>query len=106
MSAQLNAEYAFVLRPGGHLYSVTDVEELHGWIVKHFEGSEAGSVRELWERVWVGEGDGEGEVEDEEVLKCVRVMREETEEGKKVTRNGGRKFVGVWRRKEDPDWPE
>jgi tRNA (guanine-N7-)-methyltransferase len=98
VSAQLNAEYAYFLRPGeGKIYTITDVEELHGWIVRHFEGHEAGEVKELFERV------GEEELEGDE---CVRVMREETEEGKKVTRNGGRKFVGVWRRKKDPDWED
>ena len=96
ISAQLNAEYAYVLRPGGKLYTITDVEELHLWIVRHFEGEEAGDLREMWERV------GEEELESDV---CVKVMSEETEEGKKVTRNGGRKFVGVWRRREDPEWP-
>src|SRR5256714_13496389 len=37
VSAQLNAEYAFVVRPGGCVYTITDVEEVHGWIVGHFE---------------------------------------------------------------------
>lgn len=98
VSSQLNAEYAYFVRPGGKVYTITDVEELHLWIVRHFEGEDtAGEVRELWERVR-GE-ELEGDV-------CVRVMREETEEGKKVTRNGGRKFVGVWRRRENPPWPE
>ena len=97
ISAQLNAEYAYVIRPGGKLYTITDVEELHQWIVKHFEGEEAGDVRDLWERVT-----------DEELQEdvCVKVMSEETEEGKKVTRNNGTKFVGVWRRKENPEWPD
>ncbi len=97
VSAQLNAEYAFVLRPGGKVYTITDVEELHGWIVRHFEGLEAGSGADLWERVSEEEVDGDP---------VVTVMREETEEGKKVGRNGGRKFVGVWRRRPNPAWPE
>ena len=97
VSAQLNAEYAYVLRPGGKVYTITDVEELHRWIVKHFEGEESGPGRELWERVTQEELDGDP---------CVKVMSEETEEGKKVTRNGGKKYVGVWRRMEDPLWPE
>lgn len=76
------------------------MEDLHLWMVGHFdpvdgEGEDAG-VKELWERV--GEEELEGDV-------CVRVMKEETEEAKKVTRNGGSKFVAVWRRKEDPEWP-
>jgi tRNA (guanine-N7-)-methyltransferase len=97
VSAQLNAEYAYVLRPGGKVYTITDVEELHRWIVKHFEGEESGPGRELWERVTQEELDSDP---------CVKVMSEETEEGKKVTRNGGKKYIGVWRRREDPPWPE
>jgi tRNA (guanine-N7-)-methyltransferase len=97
VSAQLNAEYAFVLRPGGKLYTITDVEELHLWMVRHVEGEDAGDIAELWERV------SEDELEEDV---CVKTMKEETEEGKKVTRNGGRKFVAVWRRREDPEWPE
>ena len=96
VSAQLNAEYAYVVRPGGKVYTITDVEELHHWMVKHFEGEEAGDGAELWERV--GQ---EGLDEDP----CVRVMSEETEEGKKVGRNGGRKYVAVFRRRENPPWP-
>ena len=95
VSAQLNAEYAYVLREGGKVYTITDVEELGQWIAKHFEGEEVGDGRELWERV---------QGEDLEGDECVRVMREETEEGRKVSRNGGKKFVGVWRRSGDPAW--
>lgn len=97
VSAQLNAEYAFVVRPGGKVYTITDVEELHQWIVKHFEGVEGGPGRELWERVSQEQLEGD---------QCVQVMSEETEEGKKVSRNGGRKYIGVWRRRADPKWPE
>ncbi|OJD11402.1 tRNA (guanine-N(7)-)-methyltransferase [Emergomyces pasteurianus Ep9510] len=106
VSSSLNAEYAYVLRPGGKLYTITDVEELHRWIVGHFEGvddeegdgQEGGinTVKELFERV------GNQELDQDP---CVKVMMEETEEGKKVTRNKGKKFVAVWRRKEDPQWP-
>ncbi|KAL1964666.1 hypothetical protein VTN77DRAFT_6692 [Rasamsonia byssochlamydoides] len=122
ISSSLNAEYAYVLRPGGLLYTITDVEEYHLWILRHFgqrttttegakdeneaevdqeeeeeEETEAGvlGVRELWERV------PNEELENDE---CVRVMKEETEEGKKVTRNNGPKFVAVFRRRPDPDW--
>ncbi|KAK2879383.1 tRNA (guanine-N(7)-)-methyltransferase (tRNA(m7G46)-methyltransferase) [Arthroderma sp. PD_2] len=102
VSTTLNAEYAYVLRPGGMLYTITDVEDLHLWMVSHFDSKAADNdlsshdVAELWERV------GEEELAADE---CVRVMRDETEEGKKVTRNGGQKFVAVWRRKDDPQWP-
>ncbi|KAI2014512.1 tRNA (guanine-N(7)-)-methyltransferase (tRNA(m7G46)-methyltransferase) [Ophidiomyces ophidiicola] len=102
VSTSLNAEYAYVLKPGGKLYTITDVEDLHLWMVSHFDGTADNTIRddragvsELWERV---------NDEDLEKDACVRIMREETEEGKKVTRNGGRKFVAVWRRNEDPQW--
>ncbi|KAF3480250.1 tRNA (guanine-N(7)-)-methyltransferase [Arthroderma uncinatum] len=101
VSTTLNAEYAYVLRPGGMLYTITDVEDLHLWMVSHFDskGSDndlnSHDVAELWERV------GDEELATDE---CVRVMRDETEEGKKVTRNNGQKFVAVWRRKDDPEW--
>ncbi len=96
VSAQLNAEYAYVMKPDGLVYTITDVEELHQWMAKHFEGEEAGDARELWERASQEELDSDP---------CVKIMSEETEESKKVTRNGGRKFIAVFRRKEDPAWP-
>jgi tRNA (guanine-N7-)-methyltransferase len=90
VSSTLNAEYAYALAPGGKVYTITDVEDLHEWMVERFEAHPS------FERV------GDAEVEADE---CVAVMREETEEGKKVTRNKGKKFVAVFRRGEDPEWP-
>jgi tRNA (guanine-N7-)-methyltransferase len=90
VSTSLNSEYAFVLRPGGKVYTITDVEDLHVWMVEHLEGHPS------FERV------GEEEVEADE---CVGVMRAETEEGKKVERNGGVKYAAVFRRVEDLPWP-
>ncbi|EHA26636.1 Hypothetical protein ASPNIDRAFT_171146, partial [Aspergillus niger ATCC 1015] len=90
ISETLNAEYAYALRPGGLLYTITDVEEYHHWILRHFRDESA-----LFERV------SEEELEKDE---CVKVMKEATEEGKKVTRNKGNKYVAVFRRKEDPEW--
>jgi tRNA (guanine-N7-)-methyltransferase len=91
VSTTLNSEYAFVLKPGGIAYTITDVEDLHKWMVEHFEAHPA------FERV--GEEEQEADV-------CVQVMRVETEEGKKVERNQGSKFVACFRRLEDPPWPE
>jgi len=91
VSATLSSEYAFVLRPGGIVYTITDVQDLHEWMVQHFEAYPS------FERVL------DGEHEDDE---CVRVMRTETEEGKKVERNKGEKFVALFRRLEDAPWPE
>lgn len=91
VSLTLNSEYAYVMRPGGIVYTITDVEDLHNWMVQHLEAHPA------FERV------GEEEQEGDE---CVKVMRVETEEGKKVERNLGRKFVALFRRREDPAWLE
>lgn len=103
VSESLNAEYAYVLRPGGLLYTITDVEEYHYWILRHFqyvEGDEysrvQGGIKDLWERVSEEELDADP---------CLRVMKFETEESKKVTRNKGNKYVAVFRRKADPEWP-
>lgn len=88
------AEYAFVVREGGWVYVITDVEDLFRWIAGCFSEQRGGE--ELWEEV--------GETE-READPCMRAVREETEEGRKVQRNGGEKFVGCWRRRADPEWP-
>ncbi|KAL8712333.1 MAG: hypothetical protein Q9220_003484 [cf. Caloplaca sp. 1 TL-2023] len=90
VSSTLNSEYAFVMKPGGIVYTITDVEDLHKWMVRFFE--EHPSFERLTK---------EAEVEDE----CVKTMTIETEEGKKVERNKGEKFVACFRRLEDPPWP-
>jgi tRNA (guanine-N7-)-methyltransferase len=71
------------------VYTITDVEDLHRWMAHHFED------HPLFERI-----------PDEELVEdvCVEVMRNDTEEGKKVTRNGGQKWIACFRRKEDPEW--
>ena len=119
ISETLNAEYAYVLRPGGLLYTITDVEGYHNWILDHFhdaptkdghdtnkEGDDVkptevnvgyeDGIKDLWERV-----------PDEELQHdpCIQCMKDSTEEGQKVTRNNGMKFVAVFRRKADPEWP-
>jgi tRNA (guanine-N7-)-methyltransferase len=89
VSTTLNSEYAYVLRPGGVVYTITDVLDLHEWMVQHFE------AHPLFERV--------GE-EEQEADPCVAIMRTETEEGKKVERCKGQKHVALFRRLEDPVW--
>ncbi|CAZ83921.1 unnamed protein product [Tuber melanosporum] len=91
VSPTLASEYAYVLAPAGVLYTITDVEDLHHWMAKHFD------EHPLFERLIGEEVDGDV---------CIAVMRTDTEEGKKVERNGGRKFVACWRRREDPEWVE
>lgn len=78
------------MQPGGIVYTITDVEDLHNWMVEHLDAHPS------FERV------PENEQEADE---CVQVMQTETEEGKKVERNGGKKFVALFRRIEDPPWP-
>ena len=66
------------------------VEDLHNWMVSHL------GAHESFERL------SREEVESD---KCVEFMKMETEEGKKVERNKGEKFVALFRRRADPPWP-
>jgi tRNA (guanine-N7-)-methyltransferase len=88
ISSTLLAEYAFVLRPGGILYTITDVEDLHLWMVKHLEAFP------LFSRL--GEEDLQGDV-------CVEAVWNATEEGKKVIRNKGEKWFAAFRRVPDEE---
>lgn len=87
INKSLLAEYAYVLAEGAIVYTVTDVEDLHKWIVQHFQ------EHPLFEEV-----DKQDLVADPVVEK----LYESTEEGKKVTRNKGDKFLAVFRRIADP----
>jgi tRNA (guanine-N7-)-methyltransferase len=87
VSITLNAEYAYVLRPGGIVYTITDVEDLHHWMVRHLEAHPS------FERV---------SDEEQDTDPCVEIMKAETEESKKVQRNKGQKFVALFKRLEDP----
>lgn len=80
----LLAEYAFVLRPGGILYTITDVEPLHLWMKGHLDD------HPLFDRL---------SAEEEEADVCVKEMTVQTEEGKKVERNKGDKYIACYRRK-------
>ncbi|KAG8972545.1 tRNA (guanine-N(7)-)-methyltransferase (tRNA(m7G46)-methyltransferase) [Tulasnella sp. 425] len=87
ISQTLLAEYAYVLRPGGIVYTITDVEDLHLWMVQHLEAFP------LFKRI-----------PDEELEKDVVVehVRNATEEGKKVERKGGQKYLACYRRLDGP----
>ncbi len=105
VSPTLNAEYAFVLRPGeGRVYTITDVEDLHRWMVGHFAAHPAFERVPPEEEAADDEGEGEGEGKGKGDP-CVRIIQTATEEGKKVARNGGQKFTAVFRRLPDPAWP-
>jgi len=86
ISPTLLAEYAYVLRPGGIVYTITDVEDLHEWMNTHL------SAFPLFEPV------------DEDTLRSegkgviIDAIYTSTEEGKKVERNGGNKWLACFRR--------
>ena len=74
VSERLLTEYAFLLKPEvGRLYCITDVKDLHDW---HVEKCDA---HPLFERLTE---------EEMEADPCVTLMKTETEEGKKVKREG------------------
>lgn len=84
----LLSEYAYVLREGGIVYTITDVEDLHLWMAKHLE------EHPMFERL---------SKEWEEQDKCVQIMYNATEEGQKVSRNKGSKFVACFKRLPTPE---
>ncbi|KAM4700615.1 tRNA (guanine-N(7)-)-methyltransferase [Discoglossus pictus] len=86
ISSTLLAEYAYVLRVGGLVYTITDVEEVHEWMVKHF------TEHPLFERV-------SKEKLEEDII--VDKLGTSTEEGKKVQRNKGQNFLAVFCRVEN-----
>ncbi|XP_013784588.1 tRNA (guanine-N(7)-)-methyltransferase-like isoform X1 [Limulus polyphemus] len=87
ISPQLLTEYAYVLKIGGLAYTVTDVKDLHDWMVQHF------TTHPLFEQIQ--ESELKGDI-------VVNQLFESSEEGKKVTRNQGEKFLAVFRRVDDP----
>nr|XP_056718572.1 tRNA (guanine-N(7)-)-methyltransferase [Euleptes europaea] len=86
ISPTLLAEYAYVLREQGLVYTITDVEEVHTWMVKHFQ------EHPLFELVPLEELANDPVVD---------LLGTSTEEGKKVQRNGGKTFPAVFRRISD-----
>lgn len=84
----LLSEYAYVLKPNGILYTITDVLDLHEWMVSHLVN------HPLFERL---------PEEEESNDTCVKIMINATEEGKKVSRNEGSKYIACFRRIENPD---
>ncbi len=88
VTTTLLSEYAFVLKEGGIIYTITDVLDLHNWMVKHLD------AHPLFERL-----DKDWEEKDD----CVKIMTVSTEEGKKVSRNKGNKYIACYRRVADPE---
>ncbi|KAI0293815.1 putative methyltransferase [Russula brevipes] len=90
ISPTLLAEYAYVLRPGGIVYTITDVKDLAEWMKAHisafplFESVDADTLR----------AEGKGPILD--------AVWNSTEEGKKVERKKGEKWLACFRRIELP----
>lgn len=86
ISPTLLAEYAYAVRPGGIVYTITDVRDLHEWMKLHlgafplFESVDENSLRR----------EGKGSILD--------AVFTSTEEGKKVERNKGEKWLACFRR--------
>lgn len=86
ISPQLLSEYAYFLQINGYAYFATDVKELYDWMLKHFIN------HPLFEQI-----------PDEETKSDPVVAKFPlTEEGKKVIRNKGNIYTGVFRRIQDP----
>jgi tRNA (guanine-N7-)-methyltransferase len=86
ISHTLLAEYAYVLREGGFLYTVTDVCELYDWILAHV------AVHPLFEQI-----DPESDLFKQDPV--IYHVMESTEEAKKVSRQQGTKYIAVFRRR-------
>jgi tRNA (guanine-N7-)-methyltransferase len=83
INSTLLAEYAYVLKVGGKLYTITDVLDLHQWMYKHL------AEHPLFELI----GDEENAGDD-----VVPFVQTASEESKKVDRSGGSKYLAVFRR--------
>ncbi len=87
INPSLLAEYAYVLEEGGVIYTATDVEALHQWMVEHL------TAFPLFQPL------GPDELADDPILP---LLAESTEEGKKVSRAGGTVHTACFRRIPDP----
>ncbi|XP_065515760.1 tRNA (guanine-N(7)-)-methyltransferase isoform X3 [Lathamus discolor] len=87
ISPALLAEYGYVLRPGGLVYTVTDVPDLHQWMVTHFR------EHPLFEEVPLGQLDSDP---------LLSLLGTVTEEGCRAQRGGRAPLPAVFRRLPDP----
>jgi tRNA (guanine-N7-)-methyltransferase len=88
VSQALLADYAYSLAPGGRLYTITDVYDLHVWMRVHGENHHA--FRALTAQ----------EISEDP---CIPVMATSTEESHKVDREGRGKFAAVFQRLTDAE---
>lgn len=75
-------DYGYLLKENGIIYSITDVEDLHNWHVKTLDKSP------LYKRI------PQDELESDPYLECMK----NTDEARKVKRDGKQMFYGAWRR--------
>ncbi|GJP44893.1 hypothetical protein CLOM_g4294 [Closterium sp. NIES-68] len=83
ITTALLAEYAYVLAPGGILYTITDVEELGVWMDEHL------AAHPLFRKLTQAQMDADP---------VILLLATSSEEGLKVQRNGGRTFLAVYER--------
>ncbi|GAA6039983.1 hypothetical protein JCM8097_002651 [Rhodosporidiobolus ruineniae] len=110
ISPTLLAEYAYILRPGGLLYTITDVPDLHTWMTGHL--ADFPLFHRLTEdeidNLGLESGEGVAGVEGSELQRereraVMEAVKRRTEEGRKVERNNAGKQWSVWRRLPDPE---
>mmetsp|Transcript_56549 Transcript_56549/g.64813 ORF Transcript_56549/g.64813 Transcript_56549/m.64813 type:complete len:300 (+) Transcript_56549:45-944(+) len=80
-------EYAYLLKPQGRIYSITDIEELHIWNDTHLAN------HKLFKKLPQEELDKDP---------CIEMISTLTEEGKRVIREGGAMYVTVYERIQGP----
>jgi tRNA (guanine-N7-)-methyltransferase len=85
VNTALLTDYAYCLKKGGRIYTVTDVEDLHNWQVAKL------TEHPMFERT------PDEALEDDPCIKC---MREGTDEAKKVIRKGGNIWHAVFRKRD------
>jgi tRNA (guanine-N7-)-methyltransferase len=83
INPSLLSEYSYVLKTGGMIYTVTDVKDLHDWMVEHLE------AYPKFQRI-----------SDEEAKSDILYdnLLHSSEESKKVDRISGEKFVAIFRK--------
>ncbi|KAK4053616.1 tRNA (guanine-N(7)-)-methyltransferase (tRNA(m7G46)-methyltransferase) [Microbotryomycetes sp. JL221] len=111
ISQTLLAEYAYALKIGGLLYTITDVPDLHTWMISHlndfplFKRLTEHEINQLGlnSNEGVTSMDSNGSLLNNLKEKAImEAVKRRTEEGKKVERNNHGKQWSVWRRIEDP----
>eukprot|EP00919_Chromeraceae_sp_WS-2016_P075315 GHVR01178160.1.p1 GENE.GHVR01178160.1~~GHVR01178160.1.p1 ORF type:complete len:120 (-),score=21.63 GHVR01178160.1:7-366(-) len=83
INESLLASYAFLLKEGGLLYTVTDVYDLHIWM------RDTCAAHPLFIQLTTAELEGDP---------CVSAIQKDTEESMKVTRGGYPSYTAVFKR--------